>query len=100
MVNQQFDCASCKQPSGELFFDQRYKHSICRSCFLDRRRQAAQALDSEWFMANIPFDQLTEDEKIRAGLGSQEEYDRAKKKPEADGTEGETKGFRQGWGRE
>lgn len=90
MVIQTYDCAACKQPNTDLFFDKRYKHSICRGCFLKRRQQAANALDTEWFLANVPFDQFTENEKEMTGIASLKEYELAKQKPEADGTEGQT----------
>jgi hypothetical protein len=90
MVNQLYDCASCKQPSAELFFDKRYKHSICRGCFLTRRKQAATALDTEWFLANVPFDQFTENEKEMTGIASLKEYQLAGQRAEPDGTEGQT----------
>lgn len=96
-VNPAFDCAGCKQPGTEFFSDKRYKQSVCRSCFIERRSAAAKALDSDWFLANIPFDQFTEDERLRTGIETIEEYNRALAPAEADGTEndrGSTKKFR------
>jgi hypothetical protein len=77
-MNPIYDCASCKQPGMEFFYDKRYKHSICRQCFLTRREQAATALDADWFLANVPFEQLTEREKEMSGIANPEEFKRAK----------------------
>jgi hypothetical protein len=87
MVNPAYDCASCKQPKDELFYDKRYKQSICRSCFLDRRNGARVALDTEWLVANIPFNQMSEAEKDAAGIRDEKEYEQAKAPAVPDGTE-------------
>ena len=91
MVAAPADCVACKQPFSELFFDKRYKHSICRNCFIDRRDKAARALDSDWFLANIPFDQFSENEMERTGIRSLAEYEKALEPAEPDGTEGDSR---------
>jgi hypothetical protein len=87
MIDPSFDCASCKNKKPDLYFDKRYKQSICGDCFLKRRKAAAAALDSEWFLANIPFDQFTEEEKKMTGIGSLVEFKLAKERAVPDGTE-------------
>lgn len=84
-----YDCASCKQPGQEFFYDKRYKQSICRNCFLTRRTQAAAAMDTEWFCANVPFDQFTEEEKRMTGIASLEEFTIASRKPSREEAESE-----------
>lgn len=75
------DCHACRQPRSPLYMDKLYKHSICKVCFVERREEATKAMHTEWFLKNIPFDQMSDNEKLMSGIYTAEEYARAKERP-------------------
>jgi hypothetical protein len=60
---------TCKCGNPASTQDKRYKSNLlCDNCFAERRKLAAQAGDSEWFEANVPLAQMTQEERSKVGL--------------------------------
>ena len=62
----QIPSCKCGNPASKP--DKFAKDVCCDGCFASRREGAAKAGHSEWFEANIPISEMTENEKVLTGL--------------------------------